>query len=190
MATPPVVRISEFAVSGVNPSGLRHLTTAGAYVKELGTAAGQFLDYGQINISLGKQSSKTAAVVAMIDDTKDLTEAMFNLRFYLSDISSFGPGTYNFNGFPSGQWIQDVDLTDASGYFIPTTLPSGQNWWRDGGGPFNREAAGFQEITASGTDSQVTQFYYLSVTVDQDVPNKVYGGNAGGFVYRLTYDFR
>lgn len=190
MATPPVIRFSEFSVSGVSPSGSRHLTNHASYTKQLGTAAGQYLDFGSINVTDGKQHTSTKAVVAMVDDTKDMTEAVFNMRFFVSDLSDWSAGTFQFNGVPSGDWIQDIALTDASGYLTPTSIPSGQNWWREGGGAFNRNATGFQEITASGSDDQVTQYMYLSVTADTDVPPGVYGGNTGGYTYRLTFDFR
>ncbi|NIU88126.1 MAG: hypothetical protein GWN56_12910, partial [Nitrosopumilaceae archaeon] len=132
----------------------------------------------------------TKAVVAFLSQLNDMNEAVFNLRFWVTDFTDFGAGSFNFNGFPSGQWIQNISLTDASGKFVPTNLPSGQNWWRDAGGPFNRNDVAFQEITGSGTDDQVTQFFYLSVAVDNDVPPKTYGGDAGGFTYRCSFDYR
>lgn len=178
---PPVVRFSEFATSGVSPSGSRHLTNHASYVKELGTVAGRYLDFGSINITNGKQTTDTKAVVAMIDHMNDATSQVFNLRFWISDSDDFSNGTYYFNGWASGVWIQDVNLTDASGYFTPTILPSGQNWWRNDGA---------LAITASGSDAQTTQYMYLSVTIDTDVPVGIYGGDSGGYVYRLTYDYK
>jgi len=195
MAVPPSIKFHEFAVSGINPSGFRTLTTHPSFVKVLGTAASQYLNFGSKNISDGKQHSKTCAVVAFATAFNDANEAVFNLRLWVADFSDFDQGTFSFNGFPSGKWIQNLQLNDASGYFVPTALPSGQNWWRDGGGPFNRDDLAFQEFTGSGIDpsgmsSQVTMPFYLSVTVDTDVPPKVYGGDAGGFTYRLTFDYR
>jgi len=181
MSIPPVIRFSEFAVSGVSPSGSRHVTTHPSYVKELGTGAGQYLDFGSINISNGKQSTPTKAVVAMVDDMKDATEAVYNLRIWASDLSSFKSGTYYINTCVSGLWLRNCTLTDASGYSLPTFLPSGQNIWRQDGGA---------EITASGLDSQVTQYAFSSVTIDQDVPIGIYGGDSGGFRTRLTFDYR
>ena len=72
-------------------------------------------------------------------------------------------------------------MTDASGFFIPTVLPTGQNLLRQDDNP---------EITASGTDLDVTEYIFLSVSVDTDVNPGVYGGNDGGFTYRMTYDYR
>ena len=190
MAVPPVIRIAEFSTSGVNSSGVRHLQLpASGFVKNLGTGAGEFIDFGSINITLGKQTSDTKAVLLHVDSFQGASEAVFNMRFYISDLSDWSNGTFFFNGVTSGQWIQDINLTDASGYLVPTALPSGQNWWRDAGGTFDPTSVAFQEIVGSG-DSQVTQWFYLSVTADTDVPAKVYGGNTGGYTYRCTFDFR
>jgi hypothetical protein len=181
-ATPPVIRFSEFAVSGVSPSGVRHLQlSASGWQKTLGTGTGEYLDYGFINLSFGKQSTTTKAVVGMVDNMRDATEAVFNMRFWLSDTSDWVAGTYSFNGWVSGVWLQSMQLTDTSGWFTPTALPSGQNLYRQDGA---------LSITASGQDLQVSQWVYLSVTVDDDIPVGNYGGNSGGFTYRLTYDYR
>lgn len=187
---PPVFRYHQFDINDLNPSGLRHTTTASGFIKELGVGAGEYLDFGSKNISNGKQSSDTKVIVGYVSSFNDANEAVFNLRFYLTNFSSFQDGTYFFNGFPSGTWISGIMLTDASGKFVPQSLPSGQNWWRDAGGPFDRDSLAFQEIVDVNTDSQVTQFMYLSVTVDTDVPPKTYGGDAGGFVFRTTMDYR
>jgi len=195
LSIPPVIKFHEFAPSGINPSGFRTLTTHPSFVKVLGTAPGQFMDFGSKNLKNGKQHSKTTAVVAFATAFNDATEAIFNMRFWIADFSSFDQGTFFFNGLPSGRWIQNIALNDASGKFVPTTLPSGQNWWRDAGGPFDRDDVAFQEITGSGVDasgvnSQITFPFYLAVTVDTDVPPKVYGGNGGGFIFRMTFDYR
>ena len=191
MPIPPLIRFSQFNTSFQNPSGVRHLKiSSSGWIKTLSQVAGEFLDFGAVNISNGKRTTGTKAVVAMVDNMKDATEAVFNLRFWISNTIDFNFGTFFFNGFPSGQWIQDIQLTDASGKYVPTALPSGQNWWRDAGGEFDRDSLAFQEITASGLDSQVTQWFYLSNSIDIDVPVKVYGGDSGGWVFRLTFDYR
>ncbi|HEX5187378.1 MAG TPA: hypothetical protein VFV86_10865 [Nitrososphaeraceae archaeon] len=195
MPTPPVIKFHLFNPALANPSGSRHLQSHGSFIKELGVGAGQYLDFGSKNLKNGKQSSSTYALVAFATDFNDANEAVYNMRFWIPDFSDFTQGTFFFNGFPSGQWIQGIRLTDASGYFVPTSLPSGQNMWRDGGGIFDRTDVAFQELTASGIDGvaggcQVTMPFYLSITVDTDVPPGVYGGDGGGFRFRLTYDYR
>lgn len=191
MAAPPTWLFAQYAVSGVSPSGERHLDhERNGFVKALGTGHNEYLNFGAVNNSELKQHTPTYAIVGRIIGSGDAREAVYNLRFWIPDYSVFTNGAYWFNGLASGQWIQDLELTDASGYYVPTELPSGQNIWRDAGGTFDRNDLSFQEITGSGLDSQVTMFQYVSMTVDTDVPVATYGGNGGGFTYRLTYDYR
>lgn len=184
MATPPSINFSEFAVSGVDPVGQRHLTTHSSFVKVLSSSAGEFLDFGSLNTTFTKQITSTKTMIAFFSDFKDATEAVFNMRFWLPDISDFTKGTFNFNGFQSGVWesgLATQGLSDASGLFTPTALPSGANLRRQDGSP---------EISGINSDTEVTEFMYTSVDFDTDVPPRSYGGNSGGFVYRLTFDFR
>ena len=195
MANPPQIIFSELAVSGVDPSGSRHLdsppASGGNFVKNLSTDPGDFLDYGSLNISAGKQETGTKAVIARLGQSNDMTEAIFNLRFWLPDIADFSVGTFKFNGFASGTWFQNLQLNEASGFFVETTLPSGQNIWRNVPGKvFDPTDTDFQEITASGQDDQVTMYEYLNITVNTNAAIKVYGGDGGGFTYRLTFDYR
>jgi hypothetical protein len=190
MPTPPVLKYNQFDVDDINPSGSRHLQTASGWIKELGVGAGEYLDFGSKNITAGKQTSDSKAIVGFVSAFNDANEAVFNLRFYVTSFSAFDGGSFFFNGFPSGEWIQGIQLNDASGKFIPAALPSGQNWWRQAGGAFNRNDVAFQELTGVNSDDQVTQFMYLSITADTDVPPKTYGGDAGGYTYRTTFDYR
>lgn len=182
---PPSVRFHEFAVSGVDPVGQRHQQTHSSFVKELGTAAGQFMDFGSVNTTFSKKTSApTKAVLAYSDAFNDANEALFNLRFWLPDFSDFIAGTFNFNALASGVWASGLfvdPLNDASGQFVQTTLPSGANL---------RRQDGWLEISGVNSDSEVTQYIYLSVSADTDVPAGSYGGDSGGFVYRLSFDYR
>ncbi|MHA2277549.1 MAG: hypothetical protein ACXAC2_17355 [Candidatus Kariarchaeaceae archaeon] len=190
MAVPPSILFSEFAVSGVSPSGSRHLDNASNFIKNLSTNAGAYLNYGLINNANSIVSSPTKVAIARVSNFNDANEAVFNMKFWVGNINDFQFGNFNFNGFPSGIWLQDFSLTDQDNKFIPTELPSGQNIWRAADGPFDPDSVDFKEITASGLDDQVTMYEYLSVTVDTDVPPKTYGGDGGEFQYRLTFDFR
>lgn len=184
MATPPSIRFHEFSVSGVDPVGQRHQQTHGSFVKRVSQTAGEFLDFASVNTTFEKKTTATKAIVAFSDDFNGANEAIFNLRFWLADISDFVTGTFHFNGFVSGIWISGLaidGLSDASGLFVPTALPSGANLSRQDGWP---------EISGINSDSEVTQFVYLSNTFDTDVPPNSYGGDSGGFTYRLTFDFR
>jgi len=184
MSTPPSIKFSEFSVSGVSPVGQRHQLTHSSFVKRVSDAAGEFLDFGAVNTTFTKKTTKTKAVVAFADAFNDATEAIFNMRFWLPDISDFVQGSFNFNGFASGVWMSGLylqGLNDASGVYIPTALPSGFNLRRQDGWP---------EISGFSLDSQTSEFIYLSVTLDTDVKVGVYGGDSGGFQARLSYDYR
>jgi hypothetical protein len=181
---PPEMRITEFALSGISPIGARHLELAqSGFVQNLGIGNDEFLDFGSVNNTDEKVHSETKVILANIDHFNDANEAVFNMRFWASDTTDFSTGTVFFNGIPSGSWLQNYILTDSSGYFISTVLPSGQNVFRQDG---NTELT----LAASGTDTNATEFIYLSISVDQDVPVDLYGGNAGGFQYRITFDFK
>lgn len=182
MATPPTIRISQFDISYPNPSGVRHQElTASGFVRNLGTTSQTLLDFGSVNNSSSKVHSATKALVVNVDDMKDATEAVYNLRFWCPGSADFSTGTYYLNYWASGAWIKNCSLTDTSGYFIGTSLPSGQNLWRHDGDT---------ELTASGDPKQSSMWMYLSISVDTDVPPKTYGGTGSGLYYRLTYDFR
>jgi hypothetical protein len=185
MAVAPSIKTHEFVVSGVDPVGQRHLTTHSSFVKEISTSPGAFLNFGSVNTTFSKQTTTpTKAILMFSDDFKDANEAIFNMKFWLPDTSDFVAGTFNFNGFVSGVWVSGLfqdPLTDASGLFIPTALPSGANIRRQDGWP---------EISGINQDSEVTEHVYLSWTADTDVPPNVYGRDTGGFTYRLTFDFR
>ena len=182
MATPPTVRVSEFDLSYPDPSGVRHLKlVASGWVKDLGKNTSSLLDFGSVNNSTAKVHGNTKAIIYNIDDMGDANEAVYNLKFWCSNTDDFTTGSYYLNGFCSGVWFKNLTLTDASGLFIETSLPSGQNLYRQDKGA---------EITASGADNQSSQWIYLSISVDYDIPPKTYGGANGGLVYRLTYDYR
>jgi hypothetical protein len=182
MAIAPQIELVEFAVSGVEPVGIRQLNLASSgFVKIVSTSANAFLDFEEVNNTNTKVHSKTAAVYGRVVNLEGATEAVFNMRFWIPDFSDWTQGTFFFNGFASGVWFQNLELTDASGFFIPTILPSGQNLRREDG---------FPEITGSGTDLDVTEYIFLSISVDSDVDPGVYGGNDGGFTYRMTFDYR
>lgn len=197
MAVAPTITFAAYAVSGADPSGVRHLDLGDpsgfSFINNPSTDPGASLDFGSINITAGKQTTETFAVFARINEFNDLTEAVFNMRFWLPDLQDFGIGTFKFNGFASGTWIPNINLTEVSGKFVATTLPSGQNLFRnkDPNAIFNPNDVIFQELTASGiVDDQVTMYEFLSVTVDTNAGIKQYGGDGGGFTYRMTFDFR
>ncbi len=175
----PTIKFNVFAVDSATPSGSRHLESAGNWTQKAEASATGFLDMGGLNNTSSKASSSTFAVVPYVDALNGATE-VDNMRFWMPTQTSLASGTYSFNESISTAWASGIALTDASGSFSSSTLPTSQN--------INR-TTGEATVTAAGTDAQVMQYCYMSITVDTDVPNGVYGGADGSIKHRLTFDF-
>ncbi|RKY43071.1 MAG: hypothetical protein DRP85_00820 [Candidatus Makaraimicrobium thalassicum] len=183
---PPTTHFALFDINGPDPSGQRHLTTASGYIKNLHTGAGGALDFGTLDISSGViVDSPTKCVVWVVDDMGDATQKIFDMKFWICSTSDFvGLGTdYNvyFNQYITGMWHSGLKLTHSSGMYSSLSLPSGQNLYK---------WDGVKEITEAGTDNSVSQYIYLSVGVDPNIPVGIYGGDGtNGFRYRVTYKY-
>lgn len=182
----PITHFSEFSVDAPSPSGNRHNSSADAYVKEISTSPTEHLDYGTVDNTEGNNvTTDTKCVIWCVDHLGDATEKIFDMKFWLSSKEDFvneGSG-YDvwFNQHISSIWESGVSIDNNSGVFTPESLPDSQNL---------KKWDGSNEITGSGTDDDVSQYIYLSVTVDGDTPAGVYGGaGAGTFRYRVTYKY-
>ena len=170
----PTVQFIQFD-KDVDPSGVRD--TPG--IKLLDTTITGCLDFGNANTTTSGVISETKMMIFRVDDLGDAS-GVYNLKFFLENASSFSTGNFRFLhkidthyqgvGFQLG--LTDIDL--------PVTEPTAQNVLSTSGQP-----------TLSGIfDGHVTQYIYLAVFVDTDVPFGTYGGcAAGSFRYRMLYDF-
>lgn len=169
-----------------DPSGSRDLLSGGAgYLKTLGTAAAQELNFGSLNTTGSGAISDTKLVYARINDLGDAS-GVFNMRFFLINTSAWNVGTYRFleqkhihfqpslilNSAAENTPTVVPSTTNLSGTIIEPQFPLGQPWM-------------------SGTvDNDVSQYVYLAIEVSNNVPVGTYGGaGAGSFRYRLFYDF-
>jgi hypothetical protein len=183
---PPVTHFSQFDIKIISPSGTRHDASASGYVKGLNTNTGGELAFGTLNNSSGIIiTTPTKCAVWVVDHLQDATTKVFDMKFWLSSVTDFvGVGIgYNvyFNQHMSKKWLGDIQLTDTSGTYTPESLPAGQNLLKHDGST---------EITTSGTDDSVSQYIYLSVSIDPDTPVGIYGGaGANTFRYRVTYKY-
>jgi hypothetical protein len=116
----------------------------------------------------------------------DATEQIFDMRFWLSsvdDFSNLGSG-YNvwFNQEMSQHWQSGNSIDkDDPGTYTPQSLPGSQNL---------NSTSGLPEIVSAGSDYDVSEYIYLSVTVDPNTPVGTYGGpGVGAFRYRVTYKY-
>ncbi len=186
----PIITFREFDVSiNSDPSGSRHLKTGDtdvheAFSKSLGTAVGEQLDYGINNITNSGINSSTKVALAHMDTSGDLTTQLFNLKFWLSSVTTFtGTVRYNFqksNYVGQSGWLPDLVLQNSSLEQVPTLLPTSGNILRQDGSGI---------ITGSG-DSEVTEWLYLSVFNGANEPPGLKGGpGLNTFRYRLTADY-
>jgi hypothetical protein len=182
----PLTHFSQFRVKDQSPSGQRNTIAASGYIKKLDISPSGELDFGTLNNSSGiVVTTPTHCVVWVIDSMEDATEEIFDMRFWLSAISDFiGRGDdYNvwFNQQTNVLWQSGLSIDKDDGLYTPTSLPSSQNV---------NSTSGLPNITGAGHDHDVTEYIYLSVSVDPDTPVGIYGGpGVGTFRYRMTYKY-
>lgn len=176
MATFPTVEFIQFD-KDVDPSGVRHIPASG--IKVLDTSITGCLDFGNTNTTSSGGISDTAMSIFHVSDLGDAS-GVYNLRFFIESATAFGVGNYRFLqrivthyqgvGFTLG-------LIDADSSVVQPTVQ-------------NVLATNEQPVLSGITDADVSQYIYLAVFVDKDVPFGTYGGcAAGSFRYRMVYDF-
>jgi hypothetical protein len=165
--------------NAIDPSGTRNLGAgASGFVKILDTSSSGHLDFGALNITNSGVLAGTKLIYFRPSSLGDASQ-VYNFRFYLSSITAWGTGDYEFLwhrqiGFSSGIAL---DVASAN---IPTSLPATYNVVSTQSGTY------IQSIAESGC----SQYIYLDLFVDTNVLVGTYGGPGnGGFRYRLTYDF-
>lgn len=176
MATFPTVQFLQFD-KDVDPSGVRHLLASA--IKELDTSLNGELDFGNANTITSGVISNTNMFVFRVDDLADAS-GVYNMRFYLDSATAFNTGNYRFlyrteTHFQGAGFV--LTLADLD---IPVTIPTSENLLNTRNEP-----------SLSGVDDEhVSQYVYLAVFVDTNVPFGTYGGAAAGsFRYRMVYDF-
>jgi hypothetical protein len=173
--TLPTVQFIQFATN-VDPSGHRHIAASG--VKTLDTSITGCLDFGSMNTTTSGKISDTKLCIFRVSSFGDAS-GVFNMRFFLINTNAFYLGTYRFLSKIATHYQGTsftLSLADAD---LPRVEPV-QNVLSTSGQP-----------TLSGIfDGHVSQYIYLAVYADIDVPFGSYGGPAAGsFRYRMLYDF-
>lgn len=169
---------------GVDPSGNRHLLNTG-FVRELGTGAGQELNFGQLNTTGSGAITPTKLAYARVDDLGDAS-GVFNMRLFLVNITSWGVGTYRFLERKELHFVPNLSLTSADNN-TPTIVPTSPNL----SGTITEPEYPLGKPWMSGLlDNDVSQYVHLALEVGAGVPVGTYGGaGLGTFRYRLLYDF-
>lgn len=168
----------------VDPSGFRDVLTTG-FLRQLGTGAGQELNFGQLNTTGSGAIADTQLIYARVSDFGSAS-GVFNMRFYWNDTSSWGLGTYRFLEQKGLHFVPSLTL-DSSAENTPTVVPTSPNL----SGTITEPEFPLGKPWMSGLlDNDVSQYVWLSILAGVDVPVKTYGGaGAGTFRARLLYDF-
>lgn len=188
MVNAPTIQWREWDIA-IDPSGHRVESLAlnqWGYQGAKNTANGGTLIFSSLNTSISGQISDTKVVTAHVTNWGD-GSGITNMKTYLSSITDFGTGTVRFlYAIQRHFYTQSgVPLNETDSDF-PTAIPASQNILSTLGSGFLQNTAG----VATPDENQVTQYLYLAVFADTDVPNKTYGGpGGGGFRNRLLFDF-
>jgi len=172
----PTVQFIQFD-KDVDPSGVRDIPASG--VKLLDTSITGCLDFGNANTTSSGAISDTKMVLFRVSDMGDAS-GIYNMKFFLENASAFNTGNYRFLHRISTDFLGAGFTLGLADLDVPVTLPVAQNVTSTSGTP-----------TLSGiADGHTSQYIYLAVFVDSDVPFGTYGGcAAGSFRYRMLYDF-
>ena len=105
---------------------------------------------------------------------------VYNLRFYLNSASAFGVGSYRFLHKIATHYQGSNFTLGVADLDIPTVEPT----------TFNLLSTSGQPVLSGIFDGHVSQYIYLAVYADTNVPFGTYGGaGVGTLRYRLIYDF-
>jgi hypothetical protein len=170
----------------IDPSGFRDLKQpVNGFIRNVDTGAGGVLDFGSINTTGSGAISDTKLVYARISSMGDAS-GVYNMRFFLTNTSSFTAGAYRFLERKSLHFIPDLAL-DSGADNTPTNVPTNANFSGTIQTPFWQSG---QPWMSGILDQDVSQYAYLAVEADVNVPIGTKGGaGAGTFRYRLLYDF-
>ncbi len=168
----------------VDPSGSRHLLDTG-FLQQLGTGAGEYLNFGQVNTTGSGAISPTRLIYARSSDMGDAS-GIFNMRFFLTNVSAFGAGAYRFLEEKSLHFQVSLSL-DSSANNTPTIVPNRANF----SGTITEPEYPLGKPWISGIiDNDASMYVSLAIEAGVDVPVGTYGGaGAGSYRYRLLYDF-
>lgn len=183
--------ITQWDVTKVSPSRSRHLKTAAAYMKILGSGNGNaslafpYLDLGPTNISVGSGTSKTRCFTFRLRRLATPKTRIHKIRLWCSDLSDFLDKQYSRVIYETANtWTQNKVLpvsymTDPT-HCLEDSLPLKQNLFRQDGG---------YTIHGSG-DADVSQYVYIALAASGTTPLGEYGSSivASGFKIRVTYN--
>jgi hypothetical protein len=186
--------ICEFAVSGLDPSGSRHLQNHDSFVAVLASGTGDAtvnfssLNYNAVEVGAGSGISDTKCIVFRIDNFELDTTRITDIKLWSPDLSDFLYPQYAKVLYEAhNTWTQNkaIDVSDLTNQdkWVPDSLPVQQNLFRSSGTGWT---------IWDTKDEHASQYVYLALAASGNTPMGEYGstGNdATGFRLRVTYDF-
>lgn len=170
----------------INPSGFRDaLNPSKGFLKLLGTGPTEELNFGSINTTGSGAISDTKLIYARASNMGDAS-GIFNMRFFLSNTSAWGAGTYRFLEQKHLHFQPSLVLNSAA-QNTPTVVPLTTNI----SGTIQQPQWTFGSPWISGIiDNDASMYVYLAIEVGANVPVGTFGGaGAGSFRYSMIYDF-
>src|SRR5574337_429654 len=174
----PITQWKQFSTN-IDPSGNREKTSGFGFIKILDTSApsGQ-LRFSTINNTFGTIVSNTEMVIWRVTNLNGNTQ-VFNTKVFLSSISDWGAGTYRFLYRVNKDWLGSGFLLTASDGDVPTNANNAFDLSPSSGLVYNET-----------TERNVSQYLYLAVLAENNVPQIKYGGAAdAGFRYKIVMDY-
>jgi len=170
----------------IDPSGFRQLKQpVNGFIRNVDTGAGGVLDFGSINTTGSGAISDTKLVYARISSMGDAS-GVYNMRFFVTNASSFTAGAYRLLELKSLHFIPNIML-DSGANNTPTNVPTNANFFGTIQTPHWQSG---QPWMSGLLDVDVSQYAYLAVEAGVSVPIGTKGGaGAGTFRYRLMFDF-
>ncbi len=181
MVNLPVIEWVEQDIA-IDPSGMRDVNATG-FIKLLGTAAGQILEFGNINNTVSGSISDTRLIYARASSLGDAS-GIFNMKFFLSSTSDV-QGTVRFLESREFHFVGG-NLLNESADDVLISVPTMPNY----SGTIIEPVFPLGKGAISGTLEQDAGMYiYLACLANTDVNAGNYGGPGGGIRYRLMYDY-
>lgn len=180
----PIVQIIQQDPT-VNPSGFRaDLSPAHGFIKQLGTGAGQYLDFGSMNIVPSGNISDTKLIYARVSNFGSST-GIFDGKFFIQNLSSWnGGGRFRFLEKKTLDLQNSTFKLTEGNTDTPIVVPNQSNIIFTRSINFPNGA----NICSGIADSDVTEYIYLAILAGVDVPTGQ-KGSGGGWRYRLLYNF-
>jgi hypothetical protein len=169
--------VSEWAVSGVDPLGSRHLTNHASFVGIVasGTTSSGTLSLGSVAVTDGDDISATKCFTVRFVDFADGAETVDSCTWYVNntDISATSSQiVYEV----ADTWTQNFALLQDAELAAPTTSGLAETVLRTGG----------KNTFFADSDVHSSQYHYVAMQTRGDTPVGLYG-STGGLDLKFTF---